>query len=204
VNLRAAFVPPAATVGALAELLRHLEPPASTGEARRGLFSRRPPEAAPAAGPLLEVMDPEGMLLPITDFGNVASGDARRLGDALERLCADLPSRPTVRLGGGAALLDPGDRCVWANLTGADDDLAAMRAVASAVVAGVEPLGYFRDRRQFKPRLAIATITDDTTVEHLEQVLAALDAYESEPWEVREVALLQRGAGPWRTLPIGD
>jgi hypothetical protein len=33
------------------------------------------------------------------------------------------------------------------------------------VVAGVEPLGYVRDGRQFKPRLAVATITDATTVE---------------------------------------
>jgi 2'-5' RNA ligase len=143
------------------------------------------------------------MLIPVTDFGYLASGDARRVGDTLEQVCAGLPPGPTVHVHGGAALVDPDDRSVWANLAGREDDLAAMRSIALAVVAGVEPLGYFRDRRQFKPRLAVATITDATTVEHLEQVLTALDAYESDPWPVREVTLLQRGAGVWRTLCVG-
>jgi 2'-5' RNA ligase len=87
---------------------------------------------------------------------------------------------------------------VWADLVGSEDDLTAMRSIAQAVVAGVEPLGYFHDRRQFKPHLAVATITDATTVQHLEQVLAALDTLDVAACQVSEVALLQRGGGLWR------
>jgi len=46
-------------------------------------------------------------------------------------------------------------------------------------------------------------INDATTAEHLEQVLAALSAYESEPWRITEVSILQRGDGVWRAVPVG-
>lgn len=201
-HLFAAFVPPAEVVSALTALVQEQEP-SSQSTARRGLFGRRTTEPAAPVAPFLDVLQPDRVLIPITDFGYLASGDARRVGDALEQVCAGLGAGPTVHVHGGAALVDPEDRSVWANLAGSEEDLAALRSIALAVVAGVEPLGYFRDRRQFKPRLAIATITDATSVEHLEQVLAALDAYDSGPWPVREVALLQRGSGVWRTLPVG-
>jgi hypothetical protein len=204
VHLHAAFVPPPETVVALVAAVRGQEPAATAAVSeRRGLFGRRTPEPAAPAGPLLDVLDPERVLVPITDFGYVASGDARRLGDTLEQVCAGLPPGPTLRVRGGAALVDPDDRSVWAEIAGSEEDLAAMRAIAQAVVAGVEPLGYFCDRRQFKPRLAVATITETTTVEHLEQVLATLDTLDAPPWQVGEVTLMQRGAGTWRVLPVG-
>jgi hypothetical protein len=204
VHVHAVFIPPSPIRQALADLVTAQEPaPADSSSARRGLLGRRSSDKQTApVGPLLDVFDPERILLPITDFGFLASGDARRLADALTAVCAPL-ARPTVRISGGAALVDPDDRSVWADVTGTDEELAAMRAVAQAVVSGVEPLGFFCDRRQFRPRFPIATITDATTVEHLEQVLEALTAYSSEPWTMGEVAVLERGAGIWRSIPVG-
>ncbi len=204
-HLHAAFVPPRSLRDALATLLAAQEPPpAEADPGRRGLFGRRTAETAAATnGPMLDVIDPERVVLPITDFGYVASGDARRLGDALDSVCADLERRPTVRVSGGAALVDPDDRAVWADLAAAEEDMSAMRAIAQAVVSGVQPLGFFCDRRQYRPRFPIATITDGTTVEHLEQVLTALTSYTSDPWVVDEFAVLQRGAGLWRTVRVG-
>ncbi|HET7069552.1 MAG TPA: hypothetical protein VFI40_01900 [Nocardioides sp.] len=213
-NLRAAFLPPAPVRDELAALVRAQEPaPEAAGSGRRGLFGRRTaePPTAPTAStatssgnqPLLRVLDPERVLVPVTDFGHLASGDARRVVDAVTAACAELPPGPTVRISGGAALVDPDDRSVWAELAASDEDVSAMRAVAQTIVSAVQPLGLFCDRRQFKPRFPIATITDATTVEHLEQVLAALAAYTSDPWTVGEVAVVQRGSGVWRTVPIG-
>jgi 2'-5' RNA ligase len=121
----------------------------------------------------------------------------------LSEVCAGLPPAPTIRVQGGSALVDPEDRAVWANLVGTDDELTAMRDISQALVSGIEPLGYYRDRRQFKPRLPMATITDATTVEHLERVLETLDLYRSAPWQVSEVTIFQRGSGAWRTLTVG-
>jgi len=204
VHVHSAFLPPGSIRQALADLVAAQEPaPREASSARKGLFGRRTPEepAAPP-GPLLDAYDAERILLPITDFGFLASGDARRVADALTEVCAPL-ARPTVHISGGAALVSPDDRSVWADVGGTDDELAAMRTVAQAVVSGVEPLGLYCDRRQFRPRFQIATITDHTTVEHLEQVLEALAAYTSEPWTIDAVAVLQRGAGIWRSVPIG-
>jgi hypothetical protein len=152
---------------------------------------------------MLDVAPADRVVLPITDFGYVATGDSRRLGDAVERACEELPPGPLVRVAGGSALIDPQDRSVWADLAIDAADVDALRTIALAVISAVEPLGFFCDRRQFRPRLAVATINDATTAEHLEQVLDALSAYESEPWKVTEVSILQRGAGVWRAVPIG-
>jgi hypothetical protein len=207
VHLHAALIPPVEVRQALVDLVVGQEPaPAEAAGARpsRGLFRRGTPEPEVApVGPLLDVAPLDRAVLPITDFGYVTSSDARRLGDAVDRACAELPRGPSVRVAGGSALIDPDDRSVWAELAADDEDLDALRAIARAVVSAVEPLGFFCDRRQFRPRIAVATINDATTAEHLEQVLDALSAYESEPWRAAEVTILQRGSGIWRTVPVG-
>jgi 2'-5' RNA ligase len=219
VHLHAAFVPPAETLEELTALVRSLEPPtirphrvtSHLDTSKRGLFGRprRPPEPAPEpepevpVGPMLQILDAEHMLIPVTDFGWLTPDDARRVFDVLAKVCAGLPPAPTVRVSGGSALVDPDDKSVWANLAASDDELSAMRAISTALVSGIEPLGYYRDRRQFKARLPVATITDATTVEHLERVLATLDMYQGTPWQVSEVTLFRRGSGIWRTLTVG-
>jgi hypothetical protein len=203
VHLHAEFVPPTELRQALGDLVRGLEPAVDEPVARRGLLGRRTAAPAAVAGPQLVVEDVERMVLPITDFGYLASTDAHRVVDALDVALADLPA-PRVRLGGGAALVDEADRCVWAELTDADGDSGGLREVAQRVVSALEPLGLFRDRRQFKTRFAIATITDDTTLEHLEAVLAALESYDAEPWLADEIVVLQRGSGPWRSVTVGS
>jgi 2'-5' RNA ligase len=215
VHLHAAFVPPAETLEALTALVRSLEPPPAVptpapgaDSPRRALFARRAaaPEVARTAplstGPMLDVVETGRMLVPITDFGWLTAEDARRVADALTQVCAGLPPAPTIEVRGGSALVDPEDRAVWANVAGTEDDIGAMRAIAAALVSGVEPLGYYRDRRQFKPRFPVATITEATTVEHLERVLATLDLFRGGPWQVSEVTLIQRGSGVFRTLTV--
>jgi hypothetical protein len=49
----------------------------------------------------------------------------------------------------------------------------------------------------------LAAVNDRTTVEHLEALIAALDAHTSEPWTVDEMSLLQRGAGTYQKVTIG-
>jgi hypothetical protein len=218
VHLHAAFVPPAETVEALAALVRSLEPPppkrgvtSHLDTSKRGFLGRRlaaaPPEPEPEpeapVTPMLDVLEPGQMLIPVTDFGWLTPDDARRVGDVLAEVCAGLPAAPLVRVHGGSALVDPDDRSVWANLSASDDELRAMGDIARGLVSSIEPLGYYRDRRQFKSRLPLATITDSTTVEHLERVLAALDLYTSAPWQITEVTVFKRGSGIWRTLPVG-
>ena len=203
---------------ALAALVRSLEPPppqravtSHRDESKRGLFGRRAaapavvpePEPVTPGVPMLDLLEPDQMLIPVTDFGWLTADDARRVGDVLAKVCAELPPAPMVMVQGGSALVDPDDRSVWANLAASDDDLRAMGDIARALVSGIEPLGYYRDRRKFKARLPVAMITDATTVEHLERVLATMELYRSTPWQVGEVTIFRRGSGVWRTLPVG-
>jgi hypothetical protein len=208
VHLHAAFLPPARHLDALAALVRAQEPPPPEDPPpaqRRGLLGRRAveqPQPEPE-GPLLDVVDHDRMTVPITDFGFVRPSIARELAEALERAASRYVA-PRVVLTGGAALLDEDDRHVWVEMTAEGDGIEVRRGIAREVVAVVEPLGFYCDRRQFRSRIPIATINDRTSVEHLEVVLAALNGYSSEVWAVDEFVVQQRGIGLYRTIPIGS
>jgi 2'-5' RNA ligase len=134
------------------------------------------------------------MSLPIAGFGNVTSEDAAKLTDCLRDAASAWPS-PTVQLAGGGALEFADDRSVWARL---DGDVDALVAVARGVVETVAMRGFFVDRRKFKPWLAVATITDTTTASHLEEVVAALDAFRGTPWAVEWVTITKPSFDPAR------
>jgi hypothetical protein len=85
VHLHAAFVPPARLRVALTALVRAQEPEQAAAPKRRGLLGRRTVEQSPPGGPLLDVLDPDSMRVPITDFGFIRPNVARDLGEAIER-----------------------------------------------------------------------------------------------------------------------
>jgi hypothetical protein len=208
VHLHAAFVPPTRLLDALADLVRAQEPPPPEPPEpieRRTRLGRKvveQPEAPEPVGPLLDVLDPARMWVPITDFGFVQPSVARGLVGSIERAAGRFEP-PRVALRGGAALVDDDDRSVWVELRADDDAIEVMRGIAREVVDGVEQLGFYCDRRQFRTRIPLATVNDHTTVEHLEKVMAALDAHVDDLWSVDEVMVLQRGSAPFEAVPIG-
>jgi hypothetical protein len=208
VHLHAAFLPPTGQLDELTALVLAQEPPAPQAPApveRRTLLGRRtvePPAAPEPTGPLLDVLDHARMAVPITDFGFVRPSIAREVGEAIERAVARYVP-PRVVLTGGSALVDDDDRHVWVEMTAEDDGIEVLRGMAREIVAVVEPLGFYCDRRQFRSRIPVATINDRTDAEHLERVLAALNAYASDVWTVDEFVVQQRGVGTYRTVPIG-
>jgi hypothetical protein len=205
VNLRAAFVPPASLLDGLTNLVRAQEPPPAPRPAeRRGLLGRKVVEAGPTEeAPLLDLLDPDRMFVPITDFGFVQPGVARSLAKVIARATEGI-TPPQVALRGGAALVDDDDRSVWVELRADDDAIDVMRGIAREVVEAVERLGFYCDRRQYRTRIPLATINDNTTVEHLERVLAALEAHVDDLWTVDEIYVVQRGSGPVEVVPIGS
>jgi hypothetical protein len=182
-----AIIPPSSVLEAVAEVVDSVPEPAQASQAptSKGLLSRvgRHRAAAAAAAeveavPMLEHVPVGVMRLPITGFGNLTSADANRLVTVLKEAAAGWPA-PIVRFAGGAALDFPGDWSVWAKLEGEVDDLLT---VSRGVPQIVERLGYFLDRRQFRPMMSVATVTAATSGPFLEEVVGALDAFEGEEW----------------------
>ena len=194
--LYAVIVPPREVLVAVARVVRSVERPsvAESPAPRRGFRARLGGRAGPAAEPPsplgdeLELISAEQMNLPITGFGNVTPGDARRLTEAISAAAATWAS-PTVCFTGGTALETPGDRSVWVGLEG---DVAELMSVGRGVTQSVEPLGFFVDRRKFRPSMAVATVTEHTTTPYLQSVLDALDAFRGQPWAVEDVLLTKR------------
>ena len=197
-RLFAAIVPPRAVLEEVAQVLSSPSGVQAGHRPRRFLDrftggaagSRAAGRPVPTAEPRTELDIPEldSMYIPITGFGNVTLGDSVKLADAM-RSGAATWRRPEVRFHGGTALEFPGDESVWAKLTG---ELDVLMTIAGGVPMVVQRLGFFVDRRQFRPWLSVGTITDDTTAPYLERVVAALEEFEGRQWKVDSVWLMTR------------
>jgi 2'-5' RNA ligase len=170
-RLYSALLPPREALAEVAEVVRSVAP-----ETR---------ELDPV--PLAE------MHIPVTQFGNVTLADARSLRSVLSRDAAGWPA-PKLHFAGAAALEWRGDQSVWAKLAG---DLDGLAAITRGVADVVRRLGFFVDRRAFRPMLSVGTITDHTTAPYLERLVEALDRHEGRPWQLEELHVLRR-------LPVNE
>jgi 2'-5' RNA ligase len=214
-HLRAALVPPTPLAEALVSVVAAVEVPAAPvpePPPARGLFRRRQvavEPVEPTEGPLpqLDLLPTDQLQIPLCSFGNLTTEEVDRLRRALAEISSGLPT-PTVQAAGGTALEFPGDRSVWAKLEG---DIDGLWAVFRGINEGVERLGFFLDRRSFRPWLAVGTINDETSASYLENVVAALDAHRGDPWLVDGVSLMKlalTGRPPRSTelvcVPLGE
>jgi len=181
-----AFIPPRAACEAVAAVVRAVPVPGTPedekgGRGIRGRLGRHRatrPADVPEEPAVLEHVPVDRMVVPITGFGNLTRHDAHRVADAITAEAAGWPPA-TVSFAGGTALDFPGDWSVWARVAG---DVEAFSAAARSVVQCVERLGFFVDRRQYRPMLSVATVTPATTGPYLQSVVDALDAFRGEEW----------------------
>jgi RNA 2',3'-cyclic 3'-phosphodiesterase len=194
-RLFAAIVPPRPVLEEVVAVLDSVRPVTASPEpAPRPLLRRLvgrgappPPPAEPLVDRELDRPPLEEMHIPLTSFGNVTLGDSIKLANALRAAVAGWP-RAEVSFAGAAALEFKGDESVWARLTG---DLDAVNLIGRGVPQVVQRLGFFVDRRVFRPWLSVGTITDETTAPYLESVVAALDAFRGRPWTLEHVHLMR-------------
>lgn len=181
-------------------------PPRAALEELAGVVGAHRRAVGPGLPPVLVDVAVDDLRLPITGFGNLTTTDAHHLADRVAASVAD-SAVPTVRFAGGAALEFPGDWSVWAKL---DGDVEELTAIAREVMRSVELLGYFVDRRLFRPMLSVATVTESTTGADLERVVGALEAFRGTEWTVDAVVLTTDGFDDGRSatreflrVPIG-
>jgi 2'-5' RNA ligase len=192
--LHGAIVPPRTVLEAVVEVLTSVPVPAeaATPPPRQGFLGRlggRRPEAPESRAPARDVLDHvplTDMYLPVTEFGNLTTSDAHKLASVLTE-AAGAWAPVTVCFAGGAALDFPGDWSVWAKLEG---EVEPLMAIARGITQSVERLGYFVDRRLFRPMLSLGTVTEATTGPYLQAVVDALDAFRGEDWVVDHLSLM--------------
>ena len=189
-RLFAAIVPPRAVLEEVLEVVQGVRP-VQAQEPKRGLrarFGGQGQTTQHVDNDELTVAHLAQMYVPLTGFGNVTLGDSVQLSKAL-RTEAQTWERPTVRLAGGTALEFRGDESVWAKITG---DLDALGTIGRGVPQVVQRLGFFVDRRQFRPWLSVGTITETTTAPYLQSVVDALEGFEGQTWTIESISLMKR------------
>ena len=144
-----------------------------------------------SAGPDTRELDPvpvADMYIPVTNFGNVTLADGRALEESLRREAATWTA-PKLTFGGGTALEWRGDQSVWAKLEGDVDEL---QEIGRNVPTVVQRLGFFVDRRLFRPWLSVGTITDHTTAPYLERLVGALEGFRGQTWQLEHVSVVRK------------
>jgi 2'-5' RNA ligase len=196
-RLFAAILVPPDVLDEVMDVVRATAPVEPEVEPKKGLFRRFSgparavePTQVTSVNRELDLADPETMYIPITNFGNVTLSDSVRLAGALRRDVAGWP-RARVHFTGGTALEFKGDESVWAKL---DGDVETLMSIGRGVPQTVQQLGFFVDRRVFRPWLSVGTITEQTTAPYLQSVVDALEAFRGREWTVEHVSLMERPA----------
>ncbi len=187
----------AVTPGSAAESARRRTSSSGTGQhahPRRRLFGRgqkqaepTPHEGGPPEHDQLDRTPVAGLYIPITTIGNLTQGDSLELRNALRTKAATW-ERPTLHFSGGTALEWSGDLSVWAKL---DGDIDRLALVGAGVPTVVKQLALFVDRRQFRPWLAVGTITEQTTAPYLEELVAALERFHGSSWTQESFSVIK-------------
>jgi 2'-5' RNA ligase len=136
------------------------------------------------------------MHLPVTRFGNVTSRDVHRIVEALRHAAAEW-APPRLRFEGAVALEWPGGESVRAALSGEVDGLTA---IARQVPTAVEELGFYVDRRGFRPWVSVGKVTDATTLPFLTQLVETVGSYTGPAWPMTHLSVLRKS---W-VKPDGD
>jgi 2'-5' RNA ligase len=195
-RLFAVITPPRPVLDEVRQVVRGAPGHAPSGGAHRrpGLLARLGSRSAPAvvdddeSDEQLTVPPVEQMYLPLTGFGNVTLGDSVQLVQALRSEAATWAPL-TVHLAGGTALEFRGDESLWAKIVG---DVDGLQNIGRSVPQVVQRLGFFVDRRKFRPWLAVGTITEATTAPYLETVVARLEAFTGQPWVIDRITVMRR------------
>ena len=207
VHIHSGFVPPRLALEELAAAVDSGRRTVTAEPGRKGWFMRHPgAHSAASVGLVLERLPVEEMTLPVAGFGNVTTGDTRRLMEALTAAAADWV--PLRLFFSGAEVRDsPVGRTVAAKV---DGDLDAMTSIAHGVTQCVERLGFFVDRRRFHPVLEVARATSTTTADDLAAAVAALESLNGQEWVVEDLVIFttvfvgSRSESPeFERIPLG-
>lgn len=196
-NICAAIVPPTSVVEAVAEVLEAVEsqddhsatPTLPSGGRLRwpwqGFAGREHDAGRLPDPPLLRSV--EHVSLSVARFGNTTPADTSRLTKALSAAAAEW-SRPRVFVAGGTIAADSEDRLVTASLRG---DVEGLETIAREVKRTAQRLGFLLDRRDFRPVLSVARISDAATSAYLEAVVGTLNGFRGEPWTVEGFSVIR-------------
>lgn len=199
-----ALVPPGAL---LEELLDRALPItcAPIEPEKRGLLRRqRRPATVPATDPVLDPTSTDTMRLTVAGFGNLTTSDVLRLTEALAAAAGEWDP-PRVFF--DSVVFVPEERLFRATLGG---DVEGLVGVARAVGTSVERLGFFVDRRRFRPAIDLGTAAPAASSSDIARVVEAYGGFRGQEWAVdRLILMTQTFDGPrstWRPLelvPVG-
>jgi 2'-5' RNA ligase len=120
-------------------------------------------------GASLKLVDPGRVHLTLKFLGDTEEALVPRILEAMRASVAGVPPFPVRLVGTGAFPSLRRMNVLWVGMEGAEP----MVEVARRLEAGVEPLGYPRERRDFSPHVTIARAKGGRGLEEARRVLEA-------------------------------
>jgi len=83
-----------------------------------------------------------------------------------------------------------------------------LTAIARQAPTAVEGLGFFVDRRGFRPWMSVGNVTATTTLPFLTRLVEAVESYSGPEWEMTHLSVLRKNwvksDGPGRPFEVVD
>jgi len=136
---------------------------------------------------------PENMHLTLRFLGDIADGDATRLGEVLDSRYGNLTPFELTVSGTGAFPNARKPSVIWAGIEPAAGPLAHVQEIAEEAA---QTIGLPREKRRFHPHLTLARIRNPEDGKKLLPLLARERAYEGGAFPVAGVSLFSSRLTP--------
>ncbi len=157
-------------------------------------------------GANLKIVAPENMHLTLKFLGDTDEGLRPDIRDAIEECVEGIEPVELAMKGAGVFPKWSYMRVIWVGIDGAEP----LVTVAERLEDALQPLGFKREKRGFKPHLTIARVRSGRKKGHLKRVVQQHEDTEFGQWRVREIRLkksvLGKGGPTYSTVeavPLG-
>jgi len=136
---------------------------------------------------------PGSIHLTLKFLGNISSGQVEDIATAAARVVRDEPVFAICAGGLGAFPSQRKPRVIWVGIKGEVERLGSIQA---RLENSLEPLGFAREQRGFRPHLTLGRSKDRRGLQNLVDAWAALDVPEFDSFDVTEIILYKSDLRP--------
>ena len=138
-------------------------------------------------------VNPNGIHLTLKFLGNIHPAQVDEIAETAAREVENEPPLTLRPSGLGAFPIRRKPRVIWIGMEG---EVQRLTEIQSRVENALEPLGFVREKRPFRPHLTIGRVKDHRRLQALIDAMTALELPEFDSFDVTEIILYKSDLRP--------
>lgn len=138
-------------------------------------------------------VNPDGIHLTLKFLGNIHPAQVDKIAETAARAVENEPPLTLRPSGLGAFPSRRKPRVIWVGMEG---EVQRLTRIQARVENALEPLGFVREKRAFRPHLTIGRVKDHRRIQALIDAMAELKISEFDSFDVTEIILYKSNLRP--------